>query len=346
MDHPLSPAASASPARLRLFVLLTLACIVLGTGYIGWSWLRMQRADDAVPVIASTDPTAFGQVRSAPHMLFRSMVIGEDYGHVAAVSLATPAEPRAAGLPRCDRIYSASERTICVSSSEGFAGSILGPDLAPLFSFPIGGLPSRARVSPSGQYAATTSFVSGHSYAEAGFSTETLLIDIANQRVLANLEEFLVLRDGQRFWAEDFNFWGVTFANDGRRFFATLASRGTTYLVTGDIVTRRIEVLRENVECPSLAPDNTRLVFKKQIQQAGSPVWRLHVLDLATMQETPLAETRSIDDQVEWLDNGQVLYEVRGGIGGSSDVWLVPANGTGAPQLYLPRASSPVVMGR
>jgi hypothetical protein len=27
------------------------------------------------------------------------------------------------------------------------------------------------------------------------------------------------------------------------------------------------------------------------------------------MQETPLAEKESIDDQVEWLDNGRTLYQ-------------------------------------
>lgn len=32
------------------------------------------------------------------------------------------------------------------------------------------------------------------------------------------------------------------------------------------------------------------------------------VLDLATMQETPLAEKQSVDDEVEWLDNEHILY--------------------------------------
>lgn len=334
---------SPAPSRVRIFILLSVACVLLAAGYVAWSRQRALSSSADIPVAPSSDPAAFQAASAAPHLLFRSMVVGDDYGHVAAVPLAAPQDTRAAALARCDRLYTGGERTICVSSDFGFGGKILGPDMQELFSFPLGGMPSRARVSPDGRYAATTSFVSGHSYAEASFSTETLLIDVASQQVLANLEAFTVLRDGQPFRSEDFNFWGVTFTKDSSHFYATLASKGTTYLVRGDIAARTVEVLRTNVECPSISPDNTRLVFKKQVQQAGSPVWRLHVLDLATMAETPLAEARSIDDQVEWLDDGRILYEVRGP-DTTGDLWVVPADGSGAAQLFLARATSPVVI--
>ena len=36
--------------------------------------------------------------------------------------------------------------------------------------------------------------------------------------------------------------------------------------------------------------------------------WRFTVLDLATGTETPLAETRSVDDQLAWLDDAHLLY--------------------------------------
>jgi hypothetical protein len=45
-------------------------------------------------------------------------------------------------------------------------------------------------------------------------------------------------------------------------------------------------------------PDGTRFGYKKRV---GRSRW-LYVLDLATMKETPLAEERSIEDHVEWLD--------------------------------------------
>ncbi|GGO28545.1 TolB-like translocation protein [Microbispora bryophytorum] len=56
------------------------------------------------------------------------------------------------------------------------------------------------------------------------------------------------------------------------------------------------------MECPSLSPDGTRIAFKKRA--AGLPEdapWRLYVLDLRTMRETPVAERRGVDDQAVWL---------------------------------------------
>src|SRR5207244_621595 len=128
-------------------------------------------------------------------------------------------------------------------------------------------------------------------------STQTTLIDMASGATLGDLEQFSIWRDGARFQAPDFNFWGVTFARDSNRFYATLGSGGRTYLIEGDLTAREATVLRENVECPSLSPDDSRLVFKKRVERSGPGpvVWRLHLLDLATMVETPLVETHSVD---------------------------------------------------
>jgi hypothetical protein len=70
------------------------------------------------------------------------------------------------------------------------------------------------------------------------------------------------------------------------------------------------------------------------------------VLDLATGRETLLAETRSVDDQVEWLDNGHLLYQLSrpGAEGTVSDIWQVPADGTGAASVLISEASSPAVV--
>ena len=89
----------------------------------------------------------------------------------------------------------------------------------------LGGFPSRARVSPDGRDGAAHRFVSGHSYADGGFSTATL-IDLGRRQKIGNLEKFAVFRDGKRIEAIDFNFWGVTFAQDSNRFYATLGTRG------------------------------------------------------------------------------------------------------------------------
>ena len=134
----------------------------------------------------------------------------------------------------------------------------------------------------------------------------------------------------------------MTFAADSNRFFATLATGGHTYLVEGDLAARRVVVGRDNVECPSLSPDGTRIGFKKRMDDgSGSPVWRFHVLDLRTGQETPLAETRSVDDQLEWLDDSTLLY---GSPDSAHAVFSVPADGTGEPHRFLDQALSPAVL--
>ena len=158
-----------------------------------------------------------------------------------------------------------------------------------------------------------TVFVSGDSYAGSDFSTRTSVVDATSGEVLiGDLEEMRVLRGVEPFEGADFNFWGVTFARDGNRFYATLASGGKFYLIEGDLAARQARVVHEGVECPSLSPDNRRIAFKRRVglnDRLGRFAWRLYVLDLATLSETPLAgETRSVDDQVEWLDDGQIVY--------------------------------------
>ncbi|MGI9088771.1 MAG: hypothetical protein ACR2HH_13690, partial [Chthoniobacterales bacterium] len=69
--------------------------------------------------------------------------------------------------------------------------------------------------------------------------------------------------------------------------------------------------------------------------------WQLHVLDLATQTETPLAEKRSVDDQIEWLDNAQVINAISDNPEGSSattNVWKADAAGKNPPELFLAKA--------
>ena len=206
------------------------------------------------------------------------------------------------------------------------------------------------RLAPDGRLAAVTVFVSGHSYLDEGFSTETSIIDTySGERRVANLEELRVYRDGAPFRAVDFNFWGVTFAADGDRFYATLGTAGTTYLVEGRVSTRRVDIVVEGVECPSLSPDQSRLVYKKRLPLAGGLGWRLHVMNLRSHAVTPLAELRSVDDQAEWLDDSTILYALPDASAPTpmvTDVWRVPADGGGAPELLLAGASSPAVLRR
>jgi hypothetical protein len=257
---------------------------------------------------------------------------------LAEVGAAGPGKPTLAPL-KCARVYFASGRGICLARDRalaaGYKAEVFGADLRVRHSLALPGLASRARVSPDGRYGSVTLFVSGDSYAAPGsFSTRTTLIDLASGDRIADLEQFTVTRGDRQVTAVDVNFWGVTFARDSDRFYATMATGGKTYLIEGSVSARTAHTIRENVECPSLSPDGTRLVFKKRTGSSSRP-WHLTVLDLKTMRETSLAEPRSVDDQADWLDDGHVLYSVDGSI------WSVPADGSGRPTRYVAGAGSP-----
>jgi hypothetical protein len=71
--------------------------------------------------------------------------------------------------------------------------------------------------------------------------------------------------------------------------------------------------------------------------------WRLSVLDLKTLQETPLAETRIVDDQAEWLDNHRVLYSLPASPPWM-DVMVVSSDGSGEPKIFAKGVTSPAVV--
>jgi hypothetical protein len=199
-----------------------------------------------------------------------------------------------------------------------------------------------------------TVFVSGDSYAGANLSTRTGILDTRTGQVIPDLERFTLLQDGKPNTSVDLNYWGVTFTGDDDRFYATAKTKGTTYLVQGRVSTQAMWTMRTNVECPSLSPDGTRLAFKKATGDPSRP-WRLHTLEVgpapggaamggkpARMKETALAETASVDDQVVWLDGRTIAYgRLRGT---STDVWTVPADGSGTPRILLGNAFSPAAI--
>lgn len=131
-----------------------------------------------------------------------------------------------------------------------YAVAMLGPDLAPLSSAPLAGIPSRARMSADGRLVATTTFITGQSYAASFFSTATIIRSAG--QALPNLETWTTyLPDGRRLVAADRNFRGVTFAADDDAFYATVATGSTTWLVHGSIKARTMYALRTDAECPS-----------------------------------------------------------------------------------------------
>ena len=94
-----------------------------------------------------------------------------------------------------------------------------------------------------------------------------------------------------------------------------------------------------------MSPDGTRVAFKRRYLENDFVRWQLYVLDLTTMQETALGERRSVDDQLEWLDDDRVLYtlvDTTGAVGNS--VWTIRADGSGAAAPFLASASSPALV--
>jgi hypothetical protein len=207
------------------------------------------------------------------------------------------------------------------------------------------GIPSRTRVSADGRLVAWTVFVSGDSYNGPNFSTRTGILDAKTGAVIPDLETFTAYVDGAAYHAVDINYWGVTFTSDDDHFYVTMGSAGKTWLMLGDLATRSLRSVVGNVECPSLSPDGMHIVFKKRVSDSLASPWRLYVLDLATLQETPLAETRSIDDQAAWLGNDTVMYQVPQKNGPGYDIWEVPSDGTGTPKLLIHDGFSPTALG-
>ena len=323
--------------RLLLFVGLVVLCVI-GAGV---AIVSATGKEDEVPAGASAARASLASAEAAdrPVALFRRP---QEDGELAVAPLDEPDAPPALSSMKCARVYFAGGRGLCMTRGTGFAAgfeaAVFGPDLKITNSIDVEGIPSRARVSDDGRYGAVTLFVTGHSYADAGqFSTDTTLIDMESGEALANLEEFTVTRGGRQITAIDVNFWGVTFAADSDRFYATMATGGKTYLIEGSISARTARVLHENVECPSISPDGTRLAYKSRTGSKSRP-WRLTVLDLDTMEETPLAEERSVDDQAEWLDDDNVLYGIDG------DTYVVPADGSGEPRSFIADADSAVAV--
>ena len=334
--------------RVLGFVALSVVCVGVAVGYVAHSRDRVRAVMQAAEARASAPEPAGSVVVAAaqPHVLFRNLSEAAQAGFVAVAPLSAPDGPRRVTAHACRRLHMAAGRGLCLAEqwedpfSAPYRARIFGPDFETVHDLPLAGIPSRARVSPDGSLGASTVFVTGDSYAPGSFSTRTTLYDLAAGTSLGDLETFSVTKDGKQVHSVDFNFWGVTFAHQAGRFYATLGTGGHTYLVEGDLATRSAKVLRDGVECPSLSPDGRRIAFKEKVSGGGlSEVkWRLSVLSLASLDAHPLAETRSVDDQAEWLDSGTVLYSV------DSDTYAVPADGTGRPRLYLSRADSPAVI--
>ncbi|MGW7379458.1 TolB family protein [Streptomyces sp. NPDC054794] len=335
--------------RTRILILLGAVAVLAAVGLASvlHASARADRRDHTQaggPEVTSGKVTLTGPGR----MVFRNMAWGPHRDELTTVPAADPAGPRTASGVKCLRFYAGSGTGVCLQAVHGavsdtYRALILDSRLRTRDRYDVPGIPSRARVSPTGRYAAWTAFVGGDSYAGTNFSTRAAIVDTRTGRLIPSLEDFRIVKDRRPYRAADVNFWGVTFAGDDRTFYATLATGGHTYLVRGDLRARTVTTLHTNVECPSLSPDGTRIAYKKRVAALPKDApWHLYVLDLRTMRETPLAESRSVDDQAVWKDARTIVYALPGDYG--ADLYEVPADGSGRARRISTAAVSPAYL--
>jgi len=335
-------------ARLLTLLIAVLLLGGIGTGAVLYAADRSGKRDEEQQGGPAVRAGRVSLQAAGRQLVFRNMAWGPHRDELATVPADQPDGERTASGVKCLRFHAAAGTGICLQAVHGaledtYRTVILDAQLHELHTFPAAGIPTRARVSPSGHLAAWTVFVSGDSYAGTDFSTRTAIVDTRTWALQDNLETYAITKDGHPFQSHDTNIWGVTFADD-TRFYATLATGGHTYLVQGDVTARTLTTLHQNVECPSLSPDGTRVAYKKRAPGAPADApWRLYVLDLRTMTETATTEQRNIDDQALWADDSTLVYALPGDFG--ADLWTTPADGSGSPRRLVSAAVAPAYLG-
>ncbi|WP_347344563.1 hypothetical protein [Microbacterium sp.] len=335
--------------RLRWLLVIGVSIVALGaTALVGWfAWQQFQARQNAP---SSAETTTDHGWAAQDRLVFRNTAAGQGYGHVASVALDDPTGPRAVTDVACDRVDAVDDEFVCLRTERGiaptFVASLYANDATQVGTWPLPGIPSRTRISADGELIATTAFVTGHSYATIGFSTETM-IRTRDGESFGSLEEFVFIREGVESAPTDRNFWGVTFIDD-TTFYATagMTLEGKTYLIKGDLAARTLTTIADDVECPSLSPDGKRIAFKKVTAGSGPTVhWTPAIMDLKTGDVRLLPETRNVDDQIEWLDDETILYGMpRDDAPGDTDVWALDVDGAASPKVFVEHAWSPSVV--
>lgn len=335
---------------MRKRLLLLLAVVVATLGAAGaQAFTAYQQSSASQQAAPEVRVTSAGAVPAGPFVIFRNTAPGQGFGQAATASLSEPNGVRTLLGKACDRVYAARNLISCLETRNGmpttFEAATYDASLQQQGAWPLDGIPNRTRISPDGSLVATTVFVSGHSYSSSAFSTQTI-ISPADGSVHTNLEDYALIDNGARIKASDRNIWGVTFSpgkpND---FYATASSQGNVWLVHGDIDSRTLTIIASGVECPSISPDGQRIAFKKSTSGTLAGARQPAVLDLASGNVTVLGEQRDLDDQIEWLDNGTILYGMpRDDTGPDSDVWSLSLEPGAAPQLFIEHAWSPAVV--
>ena len=277
-------------------------------------------------------------------MIFRALGGGDAHGRVALLGL-QPDAARVVSPLSCSRVHYSGGRGLCVTQESRPAGI---ENVAYIFDrrfersrrIVLDGLPTRLRVAPNGRVGAVTTYMEEETAAGERLATRSRIIDMRTGKQLADLRDFQVENRQLPPIRGPVDFSSVAFERDSDRFFATMATGDERYLVAGSVSERRLSTIRTGVASEALSPGGQRLVVKRLIRERG--FWQLAVIDLRTWTERDLPQgSRSVDDQVEWLDDDHVLYHDIDGE--STALWMLPADGLNGPRVLLKDAYSGAV---
>ncbi len=351
---------------------LALVLVAFGVLYFVWAQSRVSddladrnaRAQDLVDEFeaqqeANTQdepqpaPTARPEIEAGltplpGEVLVVNRVPGDDYGRLAIRHV----DGTRTLLDRsCMRVHINADHGVCLSQDEGVVPQFrttffeaINPEVE-IKSYPSA-LPSRARISPDGTFSAVTAFVTGSSYVDIGSETTTLVTidEIDSTALLRGARQFEILSDESRFDNQDPQFWGIAFADENDIYMTGFFGEEPE-IMRGSLDDMTMEPTGWIGSCPSVSPDGKTLVFKEMLPNGD---FELVAVDVDTQTKWKLGETRSVDDQVEWLDNDTILYALHpeGGdtpVQPEFDIWMIDIAEGSEPVLFLPNADSPAV---
>lgn len=366
--------------RRKVLILISGATLLLGLGiaYLVFASGRVdkdiaareERAMDAVSEFERNNPTPIGDdAASAPtatqvpttlasatgpvpqpgEVVVINRVPGDDYGRLA---IRHEDGTRTLLDRRCLRMHVDAGHGVCLSENDGVVPTYTAtlfdaadPAQRDIRSYEIP-LPSRARVSADGSLASSTSFITGSSYEDLTIEASTVVtIGAFDRGQLIGVNQFSVDSTEARYNGGSRMFWGVAFIDDND-FYVTGFFGDVPEIMQGDIDARTLRPTGFEGSCPSLSPDQKTLVFKRARADEG---FDLVAVDLASGDSWTLAESRSVDDQVEWLDNDTILYALHPDgeeslVQPEFDVWKLDLAEGSEPEIFLPAADSPAAI--
>lgn len=295
---------------------------------------------DATDVITADGPA----LASGARMYSIHRVPGDDYGRIAVHG---EGAERTLLDQRCARIHVTVSTLVCATESgEAQVLDAERPDAPPVLRFDVG-YPSRIRISSDSRWLSTTGFLNGRSYADVSGDTRTLVqFHRTGTSEVFGMSEVTLDDSIQGAHPLTTQFWGVTFAG-GDTFFVTAHIGGAPTILEGDLSTRALSATGLAGSCPSVSPDGKTLVYKQLRDDGG---FDLIAVNRETDRRWTIGETRSVDDQVEWLDADTIVYALHPE--GESDIqtqpvfdiWTIDIAEGSTPRLLAPAADSPAVV--